>query len=241
MVGIERAGRTEAMTDQAPIVLWDIDGTLLAAGDGGIAHFHKAVSNVSGKKQLPSLTAHGKTDWQIIREILESAQLDLALAPTVSEELDSLSDIYLTTARATLLPSVNETLAQLKGEGIRNGLLTGNSELRSRRKLEGGGVDTTLIDWSAGFFGVRSPVRSALTSRAREAHPETRLLIIGDTPFDGLAAKAAGIPFFAVCTGKYDRSAFEDSDAIAVIDTLAEGYQAILAAMTVELGGVTGV
>ena len=33
------------------------------------------------------------------------------------------------------------------------------------------------------------------------------------TPFDGIAAKAAGIPFLAVCTGKYDRSAFQDRDA----------------------------
>jgi phosphoglycolate phosphatase-like HAD superfamily hydrolase len=134
--------------------------------------------------------------------------LEPALAPAVSEELDRLSEVDLTTARATLLPSINETLARLKGEGIRNGLLTGNSELRSRRKLEGGGVDTILIDWSVGFFGVRSPFRSALTASAREAHPETRLLIIGDTPCDGIASKAANIPFLAVCTGKYVRSAW---------------------------------
>ena len=168
---------------------------------------------MSGKKQLPSLATHGKTDWQIIREILEEAQLDGELAPKVSEELDRLSDVYMTKARASLLPGVNEVLEQLKAQGIRNGLLTGNSELRSRRKLEGGGVDTTLLDWSLGFFGVRSPVRSALTASARQAHPNTRLLIIGDTPFDGIAAKAAGIPFLAVCTGKYDRSAFQDRDA----------------------------
>lgn len=140
----------------------------------------------------------------------------------------------MTTARATLLPSVNEVLGQLKAQGIRNGLLTGNSELRSLRKLEGGGVDITLIDWSSGFFGVRSLVRSALTASARQAHPHTRLLIIGDTPFDGIAAKAAGIPFLAVCTGKYDRSAFEDSDAVAVIDTLADNCEVILAAMQGE-------
>ena len=87
-----------------------------------------------------------------------------------------------------------------------------------------------MIDWSAGFFGVRSPVRSALTASARQAHPNTRLLIIGDIPFDGIAAKAAGIPFLAVCTGKYDRSAFEESDAVAVIDSLVDGYDMILAA-----------
>lgn len=50
-----------------------------------------------------------------------------------------------------------------------------------------------------------------------------------------MAAKAAGIPFLAVCTGNYDRSAFEDSDPVAVIDTLADGYEAILAVMQGEL------
>ena len=54
------------------------------------------------------------------------------------------------------------------------------------------------------------------------------------TGFDGIAAKAAGIPFLAVCTGKYDRSAFEDSQAVAVIDTLGEGYETILAVMQGE-------
>jgi phosphoglycolate phosphatase-like HAD superfamily hydrolase len=68
--------------------------------------------------------------------------LDRALAPAVSEELDRLSDVYLTAARATLLLGVNETLAELKAKGIRGGLPTTNSELRSRRKLEGEGVDT---------------------------------------------------------------------------------------------------
>jgi phosphoglycolate phosphatase-like HAD superfamily hydrolase len=61
------------------------------------------------------------------------------------------------------------------------------------------------------------------------------LLIVGYTPFDRIAAKAAGIKFLAVSTSKYDRSAFKDSDAIAVIDTLAEGYETILAAMLANL------
>lgn len=99
------------------------------------------------------------------------------------------------------------------------------------------GVDTALIGRSAGFFGVRSPVRSALTNSARQAHPNTRLLIIGDTPFDGIAAKAACIPFLADCTGKYDRSAFEDSDAVAVIDARADSYKTVLAAVQGEAVG----
>lgn len=92
-------------------------------------------------------------------------------------------------------------------------------------------VHTNPHDWPAGFFGFLSLVRSTLTASARQAHHHTKLLIIGDTPFDGIVAKATGIPFLAVFTGKYDRSDFHESDALAVIDTLAEGYETILAAM----------
>jgi phosphoglycolate phosphatase-like HAD superfamily hydrolase len=49
-----------------------------------------------------------------------------------------------------------------------------------------------------------------------------------------IAAKSAGIPSLALRTGKYDRSAFQDSEAIAVIDTLAEGNETILEAILCE-------
>ena len=60
-------------------------------------------------------------------------------------------------------------------------------------------------------------------------------LAVRAPPVDGLAAKAAGIPFLAVCTGKYDPSAFTDSDAVAVIDTLADSCEAILGALQGQL------
>ena len=62
----------------------------------------------------------------------------------------------------------------------------------------------------------------------------SRFTDLGETLFDWIVAKAAGIPFLPVCTGKYDRSAFKDSDAVAVIETLAEGYEAIRTSMRVR-------
>ena len=38
-----------------------------------------------------------------------------------------------------------------------------------------------------------------------------------------------------VCTGKYDRSGFHESDAVAVIDILTVGYETILTALQGEL------
>lgn len=218
------------MTAIQPIILWDIDGTLLAAGDGGLEHYHRAISAVTGEPTEPVIDTHGKTDWQVILEMLAAAGLDAGIAPAVSTELDRLSDVFLAESRLTLLPDVAGTLGRLREAGIRNGLLTGNSEMRSRYKLQGAGLDLDLLDWAVCFFGSRSPVRPHLTASARRRHPEASLLIIGDTPFDGTAAMAAQIPFLAVCTGKYSRETFAGSDAIAVIDTLAQGYDAIVQA-----------
>ena len=85
--------------------------------------------------------------------------------------------------------------------------------------------------------GSEKRIRSALTANPKQAYPNKRLLVICDTSFYGLAAKAVGIPFLADCTGKYDRSAFEDSDAVAVIDARADSYKTVLAAVQGEAVG----
>lgn len=101
-----------------------------------------------------------------------------------------------------------------------SGLLTGNSDLRSRNKLTGTGLDIDLLDWSRSYFGSRSPDRISLACGARRQIPTTGLLIIGDTPIDGIAAAAASIPFLALCTGKYRREAFAGIPKAGVLDEL---------------------
>jgi phosphoglycolate phosphatase len=213
----------------APIVLWDIDGTLLAAEGGGLSHYHHAMSAVMPGITLPGLDTHGKTDWQIILELLDAAGAERVLAPAVSAQLDRNADVFLGDARATLLPGVPEVLRQLHQRGLCNGLLTGNSELRGRNKLTGAGLDPGLIDWDCSFFGSRSSTRPDLTRTARRTWPETKLLIVGDTPLDGIAAAAAGIPFAAVCTGVYRQTDFVGIQTTAVLDELDEHASDVIA------------
>lgn len=204
----------------APIVLWDIDGTLLVTDDSGLRHYHRALSLVVPDAQLPNLSTHGKTDWQIVIELLAAAGQPTAIACDVSDQLDQLARAYLDEERLQLLPKVSEALALVSSRGARNGLLTGNSELRSRCKLVGAGLDWQLIDTEAGFFGARAPRRAELALAARERFPSQALLIVGDTPFDGLAAATAEIPFVAVCTGNYRPADFEAVPSVAIADRL---------------------
>lgn len=206
--------------DTTAIILWDIDGTLLAAGNGGLEHYHQALRDVVPGAAAPDLSTHGKTDWQVIREMLAAAGLPLAHAEALSARLDQISTDFLSAERLQLLPAVPEALAYFAQRGISNGLLTGNSELRSRHKLGGAGLDLSLIDWENSFFGARAARRAEVALAARQRHPDGRLLIIGDTPFDGHAAEEAGIPFLAVCTGKYARGDFAGVPSVAILDAL---------------------
>lgn len=216
-------------SSSAPVLLWDIDGTLLHNDVRGLGPYLDAIARVAPGVPVPEIVTHGKTDWQVICELLEAAKLDIGLAEAVSEQLDEVSRSYLDPEGALkLLPFVPEALGAFQSAGLRNGLLTGNSIGRSRMKLEGAGLDAGLIDWDAGFFGSRTRVRSDLSHAARARFEGVPMLLIGDTPLDGHAAQKAGIPFVAVCTGVYDASAFEGENCLLVLEDLGDGRDRIL-------------
>lgn len=222
------------MTDSstAPTtILWDVDGTLLFnAASGGGELYHRAVEVVAGRELHPPLArAHGKTDGQILFEILEAFELDSARHDDAVAALDALSVERATAGdRREIAPGIPEALAAAAERGWINALLTGNSATRSRVKLAGAGLDPELFDWSRSFFGDRARERRDITLAARAALPDERLVIIGDTPRDDDAAVAAGIPFIAVATGVYAMDALRETGALLVVPTIAEGLDAVL-------------
>ncbi|MDR1827327.1 MAG: haloacid dehalogenase-like hydrolase [Methylobacteriaceae bacterium] len=217
------------MSASAPIVLWDIDGTLLAAEEHGLDLFYEAIGDIVPGASVSSVNPHGKTDWQILGELLDASGLDRRFAPAISEKLDILSQRLVTPPHTLrLLDGAAAMLQALKARRVRNGLLTGNSPTRARHKLKGAGLDLSLIDWQACYFGGRASARSDICLEARAANPLTGLHVFGDTPNDHAAASAADIPFVAVCTGVYNRNAFADKKCRLIVDDLISGREAIL-------------
>lgn len=215
-------------------ILWDIDGTLLrnaAAGAGEL--YHRAVEAAVGRELHPPLPrAHGKTDGQILFEILEEFDYGPEWHERARATLDALSvERAAAGDRREAAPGVPAALTATSGRGWVNALLTGNSATRSRVKLTGAGIDIDLFDWERSFFGDRSRERREITLAARAALPGERLVIIGDTPRDDIAAVAAGIPFVAVATGAYSLDDLRETGAVLVVPTLAEGLDAVLAAI----------
>ena len=215
-------------------ILWDVDGTLVRNGTDAGNLYHEAIELAVGRAiagRLPN--THGKTDGQVLRESLAAHGLPEELHASASVHLDELSRLrHESGHHRELCPGVLEALAAATAAGWTNALLTGNSASRSRFKVTGAGVDPELFDWQHSYFGHETPIRSDLTIAARQDHPSDRLLIVGDTPGDDMAATAAGIPFFAVATGVYPVEDLVETSAMAVVDDLEYGLPSLLRALS---------
>lgn len=199
-------------------VLWDIDGTLVrnAASPGNL--YHLALERALGR-DLPQLVGHqhGRTDAGIIVEHVRAHRLDDGLVPTVSGHLRDLSEErHRSGDRRTPAPGAVALVRRFAELGWRNGLLTGNSAYRARVKLLGAGFDVDVFDWEHSYFGDTEVERAGVTAVAAGALSGSRAVIVGDTPRDGEAADAVGIPFVAVATGAYDVAALRATSAVAV-------------------------
>ncbi|MGN6743254.1 MAG: HAD family hydrolase, partial [Amnibacterium sp.] len=207
------------------VVLWDVDGTLLLNSASAGRLYDRAITEVTGvapSGRKPN--EHGKTDAQILTERLADLGLGAELLPAVRERLDELSaGAYTGDAARRKAPAVDEALAAVSGAGWRNGLLTGNSPARIRAKFASAGLEAGRFDASLWFTGEATPVRADLARRARSELDGHALAIVGDTPSDGVAAEAAGIPFLGVTTGAFDAGALTGSGAVLVVPDLERG------------------
>ena len=215
-------------------ILWDVDGTLLLNSySGGGELYHTAIERTVGRELHPPLPrTHGKPDGLILSEILAHFGYDDSWHERARATLDELSiERHRSGDARETAPGVTDALRAVAARGWHNALLTGNSLVRARVKLEGAGLGPEWFDWERSFFGATARDRSEITRAAREALPGETLVIIGDTPRDDEAAVAAGLPFIGVATGVFTVDDLRETGAVLVVVDLAESLDAVLAAI----------
>lgn len=197
------------------VVLFDIDGTLLSAGPLGAEVFDRAVEAVTGRVPRERVFMSGKTDPQIVREYTDAMHLDAgAYLPSIlarlENELATASSDLARSGRA--LPGAATLLEELaKDRRLHLSVLTGNIAPNAAVKLSAFGLDKRL-DLETGAYGSDSEERTDLVPIAlgrlaslRGVHlqPE-QAWVVGDTPRDLEAARAAGARCLLVATGRFD-------------------------------------
>ena len=128
-----------------------------------------------------------------------------------------------TAASYRVLPGIVRVLDELgRRPDVLLGLATGNIELGARIKLERGNLNRYF---TFGGFGSDSDDRTALVRRAAEvaalrcgnAVAPSDVFVIGDTPRDVEAGRAAGFCTIGVATGQFTTADLEEAGATAVL------------------------
>jgi phosphoglycolate phosphatase len=224
------------------LLLWDVDGTLVDTAGHGWRAFGEAFEQLFGRPPEGLAPLAGRTDHEIALSILERHGVEGAEAhlPRMWEALAA----ALTrrqgrfAAEGRALPGVREALQELdRREGVLQSLLTGNIAANAVTKLAAFGLEG-LVDFDIGGFGSDHRVRSELVAiacgRASAKHGmELRpadAVLVGDTPLDIAAARAAGARAVAVATGPHPVDELQDADA--VLENLTD-TAAVVRAVTV--------
>lgn len=195
------------------LILWDIDGTLIASEGAGVRSMELAFDQCFGfKADLARIDWAGRTDSWITGEVLR-----LHGIPATPKNCHDYLEKYLELLpgelregrQGQLLPGVLKLLEILHARtDIAQGLLTGNMKRGAEFKL------THYRVWhyfEFGAFADDSPRRNDLgphaVRRAGERHaaefPPERTFIIGDTPHDIECGKVIGAHTIAVATGRF--------------------------------------
>lgn len=225
------------------LVLFDIDGTiLLSAGAGRRAITAALAQEIGDASVFQQVRFDGKTDPQIVKELLEAAGHSL---PHSEERVQAVCTRYIAlleeeltaaTRSMRLMPGFPTILDRLEAtEGVVLGLLTGNLARGAALKLRAAGLDPERF--RVGAFGSDSGHRPDLPAIAAErAAPlfgrvpaGEEVVIIGDTPADIACGSGIGARAVAVATGSYGVAELAACGAHAVFPDLADVDAAIAA------------
>jgi phosphoglycolate phosphatase len=217
------------------LVLFDIDGTLLTSEGLGRASMQRALAEVFGSPGNLTYRYDGKTDKQIVRDVM---RLEGHSDEHIDSRMEGLIELYLDGLRAGAKSGkfkvrphagVVELLDALEiRKDVVLGLLTGNVEQGARVKLTAAGIDPDRFRVNA--FGSDHEHRPQLPAIAQRRASETlglditgkRLVVIGDTPADIECGRSLGARSIGVASGHYTVEQLKEHDPYAVVPSLAD-------------------
>ena len=91
----------------------------------------------------------------------------------------------------TLYPDVRESMRRFRARGMRQEILSATELTMLTRQIRELGLESLLDGWN-GMDSIHAVSKRSVAVRWRQAHPEARVLLIGDTTHDAEVAAAMG-------------------------------------------------
>jgi phosphoglycolate phosphatase len=216
------------------LVLFDIDGTLMLTDGAGKRAIHRALAEVFGGTGPEDHRFDGKTDPQIVRELMRivghsDEHIDLRMSRLLELYITFLGEeLHARPSGITVMPGIHDLLAALRNrDDVILGLLTGNLAAGARAKLIAAGINPD--QFRVGAYGSDHEQRGELPAVAqRRTRDELGfdiagqdVVVIGDTPADIQCGRGIGARAIAVATGHFTVEELEEHDAAAVFADLS--------------------
>lgn len=227
------------MSERLRLVLLDCDGTMVDSGRSIVLAMTRAWAALGlGPPPTPAAIRH------IVGLPLEEGTAQLV--PGANRETsDALAAAYRRAfldlretgaAEEPLYPGLVEALDRLDAAGILLGVATGKAMRGLRATLERHGLMDRFVTWQTADGGPGKPhPRMVLDAMAETGTEPSGTLMIGDTSYDILMAKNAGVGAIGVSWGYHS----EEALAAAGADHLVHDWAA-LADVVAGLWGTTG-
>lgn len=186
-------------------VIWDFNGTILSDMQAGIDSINAMLS----ARELPTIP-----DIERYRQLFdfpveayyrrlgfdfEKEDFKTVLAPAWVE-------LYLQNSRtAPLFDGVAPLAAALREAGVKQSILSASEREMMVRQLQERGA----LEWFDEVWGtdtIHAYGKSGLSAAWRQAHPDDRAVLIGDTVHDFEVARAMGVDCILVAAGHQDRA-----------------------------------
>lgn len=213
------------------LVLFDIDGTLVAKSYAHREAFEKVIFAVYGVDISDDETIYaGRTDQQVVFESLRKKGIkDNFIKARLKEFVVECENEFLKRIdgdNVVLFDGIKELLEELKKRKVLLGLVTGNLEKIAFGKLRKAGIADYF---SVGGFGSdhidRAELVKIAVKRAIEKFnfvPDHNVFFFGDTAFDVRAGKEANVVAVGVTTGLDDEKKLKGAGADFVIFDLKD-------------------
>jgi len=214
------------------LLLFDIDGTILKTNIGRQTIDHTLTRLCGRPISSEEVSFSGKTDPQIMQEILLHNGLS---APEAAALVPEVLEMYVEAARQTIaphhvevLPGVRDLIDHLAAQNtVQLALLTGNLEETAYLKLEAVGLAGYF---PFGAFGSDHADRTELPPIAvQRAYTHTgrsytgkNVVIIGDSENDVRCGRGIGVFAVAVATGRISRTALAAQTPDLLLDDLCD-------------------
>jgi len=208
-------------------LLFDIDGTLLRAGNAGMKAVHETLVEMFGEVQESGLVVHGRTDQGIMTDVFAGIGRDY------QQHRDDFDRMYwsklpgvMESSGGELLPGVAQLLEDLSAApDVALGILTGNARVPADIKLKFFGIEQYF---SFGGYGDhhsdRNQVAALAVKQAQlslgESFDADKIWVIGDTVNDIVCARSIGARVIAVETGGGTREALLEAEPDVVFADL---------------------